>query len=107
MGKSGEEDHSLPSTVAAEDPWRNAVGSGCIFSVVGIKCVIVLLFSVAVFLSALFWLPPFVHFADPKDLHFNSKYKGEFLIFFKQIFGTLSLKYLSLFSIFILILGKF
>ncbi|XP_014623056.1 uncharacterized protein LOC114391384 isoform X1 [Glycine soja] len=72
MGKPGEDHLSLPS---AEDPRRNAAAaSGC---AVGLRCLVVLLFSVAVFLSALFWLPPFAHFADPKDLYLNSKYKGK------------------------------
>ncbi|KOM34300.1 hypothetical protein LR48_Vigan02g045000 [Vigna angularis] len=90
MGKSGEEDHPLPSTVAAEDPWRNAVAAGCA-SVVRVKCVIVLLFSLAVFLSVLLWLPPFVHFPDPKDLYLNSNYRVR--IFFWE---TLTIRILKL-----------
>ncbi|KAL3033755.1 hypothetical protein AAZX31_02G154100 [Glycine max] len=75
MGKPGEDHLSLPS---AEDPRRNAAAaSGC---AVGLRCLVVLLFSVAVFLSALFWLPPFAHFADPKDLYLNSKYKDHDIV---------------------------
>jgi len=107
MGKSGEQHHPLPSIVAAQDSRPNALPAGCAFSVVGLKCLIVLLFSLALFLSALFWLPPFVHFADPKDLLLNSKYKGGFLTSFQTNFFSLSRGYPSKFSTLILILGNF
>ncbi|XP_027363949.1 uncharacterized protein LOC113871213 isoform X2 [Abrus precatorius] len=83
MGKPRDEQQTLPSTVTAEDQRRDAAAAGCggcCASAVGLRCVLVLLFSVALFLSALFWLPPFVHFADQKNLHFNSKYKGHDIV---------------------------
>ncbi|KAL2325722.1 hypothetical protein Fmac_024780 [Flemingia macrophylla] len=77
MGKPGEEQHPLPSAVVAEDPRRNEAGRT--FSV-GLRCLIVLLSSLALFLSALFWLLPFSHSADPNHLHLNSKYKDHDIV---------------------------
>ncbi|XP_012575576.1 uncharacterized protein, partial [Cicer arietinum] len=78
MGKHGDEQqhhiNGLPSAVAGDEDtplvkkWKK------------LRCIIVLLFSAAVFLSAVFWLPPFVHYADQKNLHFNSKYKGHDIV---------------------------
>ncbi|MED6170860.1 hypothetical protein PIB30_035143 [Stylosanthes scabra] len=76
MGKSDEEQpHPLPpAATAAEDPAPNvAVGGPFSFS---LRCLLVLLFSAAVFLSALFCLPPFSNFSDQKDPLSHSQYKG-------------------------------
>lgn len=43
---------------------------------IGFRCVFVLVLSVAVFLSAVFWLPPFLQFADQGDLDLDYRYKG-------------------------------
>ncbi|KAK7267195.1 hypothetical protein RIF29_19860 [Crotalaria pallida] len=86
MGKPEEEQqHRLPP----EDATAAGYGGCCTSFSVGPRCIIVLLFSVAVFLFAMFWLPPFVHRADQKDLLFNSKYKGSEMS--KQRKGNLSL----------------
>ena len=44
----------------------------------GLRCFLVLLFSLALFLSALFWLPPFLNFSDQSDLDLDSRFKGSF-----------------------------
>lgn len=84
MGKADEE-QPLPATVVFPDPQRNAEGNCCgcgsIRKFIGLRCIFVLLLSAAVFLPAVFWLPPFLQWADQKDLHSNSRYKGGFSIF--------------------------
>ena len=82
MGKA-EEEQVLPSTTSSDSPEGNAEGR-CGFrrclrrlrSFVGVKCVLVLLLSAALFLSAVFWLPPFLRFADRGDLDLDSLFKG-------------------------------
>jgi len=56
---------------------------------IGFRCVFVLLLSVAVFLSALFWLPPFIKFADQGGLDLDYRFKGRdrFSFFFKFFLG--------------------
>ncbi|KAF9664508.1 hypothetical protein SADUNF_Sadunf16G0026000 [Salix dunnii] len=46
----------------------------------GFRCVFVLLLSVAVFLSAVFWLPPFLHFADQGDLDLDYRIKDHDIV---------------------------
>ncbi|KAL1330308.1 hypothetical protein HN51_047511 [Arachis hypogaea] len=80
MGKSDEEHHQPlpPGAAAAEDPRPNvAVGGSFSFS---LRCLLVLLFSAAVFLSALFFLPPFANFSDQKDPLSHSQYKGHDIV---------------------------
>lgn len=86
MGKS-EEDQALPSNVASEASAQNAEAhcAGCcggFRKFIGLRCILVLLLSVALFLSAMFWLPPFLQFADQSDLDLDSKFKGALLINF-------------------------
>ncbi|OIW03225.1 hypothetical protein TanjilG_13019 [Lupinus angustifolius] len=80
MGKPEDEQQPLPS---GEDPPQNAVAEcrcSLIRKLVGFRCILVLLFSVAVFLSALFWLPPFLHLTDQKNLHGDSIYNGHDIV---------------------------
>ncbi|CAL0322891.1 unnamed protein product [Lupinus luteus] len=80
MGKPEDEQQPLPS---GEDPPQNAVAEcrcSLIRKLVGFRCILVLLFSVAVFLSALFLLPPFLHLTDQKNLHGDSIYKGHDIV---------------------------
>jgi hypothetical protein len=83
MGKAEEEQH-LPRGVTSSDQPQNAeTECRCSYSRIrklfGFRCILVFLFSLALFLSALFWLPPFV---DQNNLHDDSKYKGGFLFLF-------------------------
>ncbi|XP_019437486.1 PREDICTED: voltage-dependent T-type calcium channel subunit alpha-1G-like isoform X2 [Lupinus angustifolius] len=80
MGKPEDEQQPLPS---GEDPPQNAVAE-CRCSwfrkVVGFRCILEILFSVAVFLSALFLLPPFLDLADQNNLHGDSRYKDHDIV---------------------------
>lgn len=86
MGKVGvEEDQALPTSddSSQQNAQRRSFGCcGCgfkgIFSLIGLRCVVVLLLSVALFLSAVFWLPPFLHFVDQGDLDLDPRFKGNF-----------------------------
>ncbi|XWS65281.1 hypothetical protein CRYUN_Cryun05aG0080000 [Craigia yunnanensis] len=49
-------------------------------SLFGLRCFLVLLFSLALFLSALFWLPPFLNFSDQSDLDLDSRFKGHDIV---------------------------
>jgi len=76
MGKGEEEQQPLPPS---QDPPRNAecrCRCSRIRKFVGARCIIVLLLSVALFLSAAFWLPPFMSLADRRNLHGGSRFKG-------------------------------
>ncbi|XP_027349595.1 inactive histone-lysine N-methyltransferase 2E-like isoform X2 [Abrus precatorius] len=78
MGKAEEEHQPLPQS---EDPPQNAeTECRCsrIRKLVGLRCILVLVLSVAVFLSALFWLPPFLRLADRKNL--NADYNGHDIV---------------------------
>ncbi|KAK4282000.1 hypothetical protein QN277_013432 [Acacia crassicarpa] len=84
MGKA-EEEQPLPSSVASGDPEQNVEARcGCrcskIRKFIGLRCIFFLLLSVAVFLSAIFWLPPFLRYADQKDLGSDLKYKGHDIV---------------------------
>ncbi|GLT77811.1 hypothetical protein SLA2020_493680 [Shorea laevis] len=47
---------------------------------IGLRCFLVVLFSLGVFLSALFWLPPFLRFADQEDLDLDPRFKGHDIV---------------------------
>lgn len=98
MGKV-EEEQDLPISVIgeaqrADQNAGNSNRSGCcIFKKsFSFRCVFALLLGVAVFLSAVFWLPIF-HFGDQKDLDLDSQYAGNklflFISFFKLGFSAL------------------
>ncbi|KAK4272409.1 hypothetical protein QN277_020973 [Acacia crassicarpa] len=80
MGKPDEEQPS-PYGLASEDPQQNVeVRCGCSCSAIrkftGLRCIVILLLSVAVFLSAVFWLPH----SDQKDLNSDAKYKDHDIV---------------------------
>lgn len=91
MGKA-QEGQAVPARVGAELSDQNAQarwcgGGGCgncggVRRLIGLRCLLVLLLSAAVFLSAIFWLPPFLRFADQENLDLDSKFKGGFLFLF-------------------------
>ncbi|KAI4363957.1 hypothetical protein MLD38_020109 [Melastoma candidum] len=97
MGKGVEEEEVSSATVVSitsersvERGWRGCGccccccggrGEGCgIGKHVGVKCVLVLFLSAGVFLSAVFWLPPFLHFADREDLDLDPRYRGHEIV---------------------------
>ncbi|KAF7146151.1 hypothetical protein RHSIM_Rhsim04G0117900 [Rhododendron simsii] len=79
MGKNPEEEHSLSTSTAnvvdshATDPnAENGCRAGLRF--VRLRCILALLLGLGVFVSALFWLPPFLHGADQRDLDLDSQF---------------------------------
>jgi len=88
MGKNTVEEQNLPVSDGAASARNNGGGgiSTCcccdwISSYFSLRCVLILAFSAAVFLSALFWLPPFLGFADPGDLDLDPRFKGIYRVF--------------------------
>lgn len=80
MGKV-EEEQPLPSAIVVSEPSDQNVGSRCrIRGRVGFRCVLALLLGAAVMLSAIFWLPPFLQYADQRDLDLDSRFRGGVLI---------------------------
>ncbi|XP_010558115.1 PREDICTED: uncharacterized protein LOC104826878 isoform X2 [Tarenaya hassleriana] len=90
MGKTGD-DRNLPSRVA--DATGEAVsgssegnarrgGGGCdrISGLVGFKCLFVLIISVALFLSAMFLLPPFGYDTDPRDPDLDPRFRDHEIV---------------------------
>lgn len=82
MGKA-EEEQTVPSALASDSAERNAENRRCFRSIrrlVGLKCVLILLLSVALFLSAVFWLPPFLRFGDRGVLDLDSQFKDHDIV---------------------------
>ncbi|XP_038701368.1 uncharacterized protein LOC119998188 [Tripterygium wilfordii] len=86
MGKF-EEQQSLPYTegidVSVEQNAEARFGycRYCgVHKLIGLRCLLVLLVSMAVFLSALFWLPPFLHSTDQRDLDLDVKYRDHDIV---------------------------
>ncbi|ESW34021.1 hypothetical protein PHAVU_001G117400 [Phaseolus vulgaris] len=80
MGKGEEEQQPLPPS---EDSPRNAecrCHCSRIQKLVGARCILVLVMSVALFLSAAFWLPPFLSLADRRNLHGGSRFKDHDIV---------------------------
>ncbi|KAI3421599.1 uncharacterized protein J3R85_012106 [Psidium guajava] len=84
MGKSAEEEQQVAATVVSITSERNAerrrCGCGGISKRVGVRCMAALIFSMAVFLSAVFWLPPFLQFADRGDLDLDPRFRGHDIV---------------------------
>lgn len=85
MGKS-EEEQPLPVGVSSSElsDWtvQSRCGGGGCFAIrrlIAVRCVFFLLLSAAVFLSALFWLPPFLSYGDWPDQAADFTYRGRIL----------------------------
>ncbi|XP_010525430.1 PREDICTED: uncharacterized protein LOC104803224 [Tarenaya hassleriana] len=82
MGKkTTDEEQNQP----AENNDRSSRCSGCcccgwISRFVNLRCVLVLALSAAVFLSALFWLPPFLGLTDRQDLDLDPRFKDHKIV---------------------------
>ncbi|CAK9165745.1 unnamed protein product [Ilex paraguariensis] len=76
MGKV-EEEQSLPTTVGAQNTDQNAEHRCRGGGFVNFRCVLALVLGCAVLLSALFWLPPFLHYGDQRDLDLHSEFGVE------------------------------
>ncbi|PPS10652.1 hypothetical protein GOBAR_AA09996 [Gossypium barbadense] len=87
MGKT-EEEQRLSSNVSSEVSVVESsstistrfVVCGSKSTLFGLRCFFVLLFSLAIFLSALFWLPPFLHSSDHSDLDLDSRFKDHDIV---------------------------
>ncbi|XVE60941.1 hypothetical protein DITRI_Ditri06bG0001200 [Diplodiscus trichospermus] len=91
MGKV-EEEQRLSSSVSSEVSvgdsaapastlsFRFAANCGSKNTLFGLRCFLVLLFSLALFLSALFWLPPFLNFSDQSELDLDSRFKDHDIV---------------------------
>ncbi|CAF1850474.1 unnamed protein product [Brassica napus] len=85
MGKNSDEEQNLPEN---NDTARNNEGSRCsscccsarISRCFSLRCVLILAFSAAVFLSAVFWLPPFLGLSDRDDLDLDPRFKGHRIV---------------------------
>ncbi|KAK4769919.1 hypothetical protein SAY87_030451 [Trapa incisa] len=86
MGKGASEEgqglpqnhHSAP--VTSERGGNPPIRCGMIYPRVGVKCLLVLVLSVAGFLSAVFWLPPFLHLGNRHDLDLGSRLRGHDIV---------------------------
>lgn len=97
MGKS-EEEQPLPVGVSSSELSDRNVenrcgGGGCseIRKLIAVRCVFFLLLSAAVFLSAIFWLPPFLSYGNWPDRPIDSAYRGWNLPHFLWFHGFLVL----------------
>lgn len=93
MGKIDGE-HPPPSADGSRPSGQPADGRFCcgcvsIRRLIGFRCIFILLSSVALFVSAVFWLPPFLHYADQKDLSRNPSYRGGIFFRFWYFLGLL------------------
>ncbi|CAH8360375.1 unnamed protein product [Eruca vesicaria subsp. sativa] len=83
MGKNSGEEQNLPSrSDGGGDTVRNN-NEGCsarICRCFSIRCVLILAFSAALFLSAVFWLPPFLGLSDPQDLDLDPRFKDHRIV---------------------------
>ncbi|XP_038904490.1 uncharacterized protein LOC120090859 [Benincasa hispida] len=86
MGKS-EEEQTLPVGVSSSELSDRNVesrcgGGGCsgIRRLIAVRCVFFLLLSVAVFLSAIFWLPPFLSYGNWPDRPVDSAYRDHEIV---------------------------
>ncbi|KAG2325634.1 hypothetical protein Bca4012_040133 [Brassica carinata] len=89
MGKNSDEEHNLPeNNNGAEDTAsnRNRCSTCCcccsarIHRCFSLRCVLILAFSAAVFLSAVFWLPPFLGLSDRDDLDLDPRFKDHRIV---------------------------
>lgn len=81
MGKGGEE-QSIPVILDAERTDPDAENRCRACKLFRFRCVFVLFLGIGVFLSALFWLPPFLRNGDGGgDLDLNSQFRGGFCFF--------------------------
>ncbi|KAG6580880.1 hypothetical protein SDJN03_20882, partial [Cucurbita argyrosperma subsp. sororia] len=86
MGKS-EEEQPLPVGVSSSElsDWtvQSRCGGGGCFAIrrlIAVRCVFFLLLSAAVFLSAIFWLPPFLSYGDWPDQAADSTYRDHEIV---------------------------
>ncbi|KAF8080222.1 hypothetical protein N665_0964s0003 [Sinapis alba] len=86
MGKNSDEEQNRPENNGADTASnRNRCSSCCCCSArisrcFSVRCVLILAFSAAVFLSAVFWLPPFLGLSDRDDLDLDPRFKDHRIV---------------------------
>ncbi|CAH2063959.1 unnamed protein product [Thlaspi arvense] len=86
MGKNTDEEQNLPGNdgaATASNTGRRRCSGCCsprISRYFSLRCVLILAFSAAVFLSALFWLPPFLGLSDREDLDLDPRFKDHRIV---------------------------
>ncbi|PRQ45720.1 hypothetical protein RchiOBHm_Chr3g0494681 [Rosa chinensis] len=87
MGKTEGEQGSVSSAGSDHPSSQNAETHYCpcwydrrIRTLIGLRCILVLFLSFALFLSAMFWLPPFLQFADHGDLDLDPKFRDHSIV---------------------------
>ncbi|KAK4770851.1 hypothetical protein SAY87_031383 [Trapa incisa] len=82
--EEGQEPHRNHHSVSVtSEPSRNPrirCRCGWVLRHVGLKCVVFHVLSVAGFLSAAFWLLPFLNLGDQRDLYLDSRFKGHGIV---------------------------
>lgn len=101
MGNKAEEERALsgpPDEPADSDSTRQNAGGAAEANrcrggrrLVGLRCVVALLLSAAVALSAVFWLPPFLQNVDRRDLDLDSPFRGHDIVATFKVKKPLSL----------------
>lgn len=79
MGKNSDEEQSLPENNEGSRCSSSSCCSARISRCFSLRCVLILAFSAAVFLSAVFWLPPFLGLSDRDDLDLDPRFKGIYI----------------------------
>ncbi|KAL6997810.1 hypothetical protein U1Q18_007935 [Sarracenia purpurea var. burkii] len=74
MGKV-EEEQSLSTIVESPSTARNAENRCKVREFLGFRCLLALSLGLAVLLSAIFWLPPFLQYGDQRDLDLDSQFR--------------------------------
>ncbi|KAJ0245834.1 Hydroxyproline-rich glycoprotein family protein [Hirschfeldia incana] len=84
MGKNSDEEQNLPENnngaETASGRNRSCCCSARIYRCFSLRCVLILAFSAAVFLSAVFWLPPFLGLSDRDDLDLDPRFKDHRIV---------------------------
>ncbi|CAH8363371.1 unnamed protein product [Eruca vesicaria subsp. sativa] len=84
MGKNSDEEQNLPENNGADTATNNEGNRCCCSDRISrwfsLRCVLILAFSAAVFLSALFWLPPFLGLSDRDGLDLDPRFKDHRIV---------------------------
>ncbi|KAG5399799.1 hypothetical protein IGI04_014406 [Brassica rapa subsp. trilocularis] len=80
MGKNSDEEQNLPENNEGSRCSSSSCCSARISRCFSLRCVLILAFSAAVFLSAVFWLPPFLGLSDRDDLDLDPRFKDHRIV---------------------------
>lgn len=80
MGKAEDDEFSLSSTAAVAEGANAGRRESRFCRCIRFKCLFVLLLGISVFLSAIFWLPPFRKLADRGDPDLDPRFRGHTIV---------------------------